>query len=114
MAGLLASTGRTNLVSNMDLARLLKSVGQKTFVEYYHLFADSNLSSQEVVERLPERFTLKARRSKTSHARRLFADGLEIEALEVIAASTRSGNEGTARAAQGLLSQIREAKLQSH
>jgi len=91
----------------MDLARLLKSVGQRTFVEYYHLFADSNLSSQEVVDRLPERFTLKARRSKTSHARRLLADGLAVQALEVIAASTRAGNEGTAHAAQEILAQRR-------
>ena len=91
----------------MDLARLLRSVGQKTFVDYYHLFADLTLSSQEVVERLPERFTLKARRSKTSHARMMFKEGLEVQALEVIAASTRAGNEGTAKAAGELLSQLR-------
>ena len=90
----------------MDLARLLKSVGQKTFVDYYHLFADSTLSNQEVVEQLPERFTLKARRSKTSHARMMFKEGLEVQALEVIAASTRAGNEGTAKAAQDLLFEL--------
>ena len=95
-------------MSNMDLARLLRSVGQKTFVDYYHLFGDSTLSSQDVVEQLPDRFTMKARRSKTSHARRLFGDGLEIQALEVIAASTRSGNEGTAKTAQELLNQMRK------
>lgn len=94
-------------MTTMDLARLLRSVGQKTFVTYYHLFADSTLSNQDVVEQLPERFTLKARRSKTSHARMMFKEGLEVKALEVIAASTRAGNEGTAKAAQDLLLELR-------
>lgn len=94
-------------MTTMDLARLLKSVGQGTFVNYYHLFSDQSLTNQEVVESLPERFTLKARRSKTSHARMIINDGLTTKALEVIAASTRAGNEQTAKAAQDLLSEIR-------
>jgi len=92
----------------MDLARLLKSVGQKTFVTYYHLFSDQSLTNQEVVEALPERFTLKARRSKTSHARMILNEGMAIRALETIAASTRAGNEEAAKIAQDLLDEIRE------
>ena len=65
------------------------------------------LSKHEVVEQLPERFTLKARRSKTTHARMTLKGGLEVEALKVIAASTRASNEGTAKAAQELLSRMR-------
>jgi len=95
-------------VTSMDLARLLKSVGQKTFVDYYHLFSDLRLTNQEVVEQLPQRFTLKARNSKTGHARAIFREGLEVEALEFIGSSTRAGNEGTAKAAQELLRQRRE------
>lgn len=88
---------------NMDLDRLLRSVGQRTFVTYFHLFADGTLSNQDVVDALPESFTLKARRSKTSHARAILREGLAIQALEHIAASTRAGNEATAKAAGDLL-----------
>lgn len=94
------------VTTTMDLARLLKSVGQRTFVTYFDLFADQSLTNQEVVEALPERYTLKARRSKTGHARMIISEGLTIKALEVIAASTRAGNEGTAKAAQDLLTKI--------
>jgi len=39
---------------------------------------------------------------------------VSIEVLEVIAASTRAGNEGTAKAAQELLRQAGEIKLRAH
>lgn len=95
-------------MSNMDLARLLKSVGQRTFVNHYWDFADDRLTNGEVADILSrEDFSPKACVSKTYHARDVFAQGLEVEALEKIAASTRGGNEKTAKAAQVLLSEIR-------
>ena len=89
----------------MDLARLLKSVGQRTFVTYYREFGDSTLGNSDVADILLKRegFTEKACRSKTTHARDIFGQGLEVAALKAIAASTRADNQVTANAARELL-----------
>jgi len=94
-------------MSTMDLSRLLKSVGQSTFVTHYRQFADESLSNVEVADLLPKDLTEKSRRSRTTHARDIFSRGLEMEALEVIAASTRAGNEQTAEDARNLLADMR-------
>jgi len=89
---------------------LIRSVGQKVFVDYYHQFSDLGLSNQEVADLLPHKYTEQARNTRTSCARRIFRDGLEVEALELIGGSTRGGNEGTAKAAQDLLTQMGKTK----
>ncbi len=60
-------------MQHQQLARLLNSIGKATFV---HHFADFSLSHQEVVGLLPEEYTLKARHTRTSKARRIFREGL--------------------------------------
>lgn len=70
--------------SKADLVRLLNSVGKSTFVRFYREFADPSLSNQDIAELLPKEFTLKSRQSRTAHARRIFRDGMERQALEII------------------------------
>lgn len=67
-----------------DLARLIRSVGQSTFVRFFYQFADNSLSHEDVVGLLPQDYTLKSRHSRTTHARRIFREGLERDALELI------------------------------
>lgn len=85
----LKSGVRNPAVSIVDLPRLIQSVGQSTFVRYYHEFADPRLTNQQVAEILPSKYTCKSRISRTSHARKIFREGLEAQALELISASKR-------------------------
>lgn len=95
-------------MSSALMQRLLKSVGQRVFVTYYRDFANPALSAADVADMLAvEGFSEKACRSRATHARRIFAEGLEREALEFIASSTRGGNEKTVNMANDLLAQTR-------
>jgi hypothetical protein len=87
---------------NTDLVRLINSIGKSTFVRYYHAFADASLSNQDVVAMLPQEQSLKARNTRTSKARRIFREGLEEDALELICHAERVDDE-TADLAQALL-----------
>ncbi len=75
--------------STVKLVRLLQSVGKRTFVRHYREFGDLSLTNQKVSEMLPSEFTEKSRISRTAHARRIFRDGLQHEALEFICNSAR-------------------------
>lgn len=79
-------------MSSDELKRLLTSVGRAVFVEYYERFADSSLSNQDVADMLPASYTLKSRLSRTSHARSIMSRGLTVDALTLIAESTRLDN----------------------
>jgi hypothetical protein len=63
------------------------------FVEYYNEFKNESNTNKEVVEKLPQKYTLKSRRSRTSHARWIFQNGLHIEALRIITSSDKVANE---------------------
>ena len=92
------------------IQRLVWSVGMSTFVRYYDVFADENLSNQQVIERLRGDITDKSQNSRTSHARTIFREGLQIQALELIADSKRTDDE-TIRGANKLLGAIRRTSL---
>lgn len=79
------------ITSSATLARLLKAIGMECFVNYYHHFADSNLSSADIIEQMHSRegYTEKSCRSRLSKARKVIGDGLSIEALMLIADSGR-------------------------
>ncbi|WP_145553071.1 DUF6998 domain-containing protein [Yersinia canariae] len=79
------------ITSSATLARLLKAIGMECFVNYYHHFADSNLSSADIIEQMHSRegYTEKSCRSRLSKARKVIGDGLSIEALTLIADSGR-------------------------
>jgi serine/threonine protein kinase len=89
-----------------DLVRLIDSIGKNIFITYYAQFADRTLSNKDVVDLLPAEYTLKSRKSRTAHARRIFREGLEREALELISHSDNVGFE-VASEADELLDEIR-------
>jgi hypothetical protein len=73
-----------------DVGALLNSVGKRTFIKYYEAFKDTSISDQEMAGILavdPQKFTSTSIANKTSSARRIFREGLEIEALQIILAS---------------------------
>ena len=85
-----------------DLVRLLNSVGKRAFVRYYCQFSDRTLSHEDLVDLLPKEYTLKARHTRVSKARRILNEGLHRQALELIVKSERV-DEQTARRARELL-----------
>jgi hypothetical protein len=85
-----------------DLIRLLNSIGKEVFVQYFDLFQNSQVSTGEVVGKLPSKYTEKSRRSRTSKARRIIREGLAREALAIIAESDRV-DVAAARRARELL-----------
>lgn len=88
-----------------DVVRLLNSIGKSTFVRYYEEFTDRSLSHDHLVNLLPNEYTLKARHTRVSKARRILDEGLHREALELIAKSERV-DEQTAQRARELLKEI--------
>lgn len=85
-----------------DLDRLIRSIGKSTFVRFYEEFSNSNISNQEMIELLPAEYTLKSRQSRTSKARRILREGLEEDALWMIANSDGVDDE-TAQKVRALL-----------
>jgi len=90
-----------------DLVRLLNSIGKSTFIRYYHQFSDRSLSHETLVDLLPRTYTLKARHTRVSKARRILDEGLHRQALELIANSKRI-DEQTARGARELLKEVQK------
>lgn len=69
------------------LENILNRVGKRTFIKYYYDFKNLNdleQSDKTVVEKIEENYTLKSKISRTSKAKRIFREGLEINALETI------------------------------
>ena len=69
-------------VSTMDI---LNKIGKSTFIEHYYEFKNSLIQPDD----LPENFTLNSKRSRTSKARKIFRDGLQLDALQIIINSGR-------------------------
>lgn len=87
-----------------DVGTLLNSIGKKTFIKYYEAFKDMDISHQEMIDRLaldPQKFTFTSMGNKTSSARRIFREGLEVEALQIILGS--KADIGTVEKARMLL-----------
>ena len=83
-----------------ELDRLLNRVGKGVFVRFYPQFADPRVPDAEIVAMLPQEYTLKSRRSRTSKARRIVREGRQHEALRRIADSERTDPEAVAIAAR--------------
>ncbi|WP_373326340.1 DUF6998 domain-containing protein [Cronobacter turicensis] len=79
------------ITSSVTLVSLLKAIGMECFVNYYHHFSDSNLSSADIIEQMHscEGYTQKSCRTRLNKARKVIRDGLSIEALTLIADSGR-------------------------
>lgn len=74
-----------------DLGRLLNSIGMSTFVRYYEEFSDPLLSTQDVVDVLPSQYTMNSRITRATKARKIFREGLELDALWLVLHSSRVG-----------------------
>ena len=79
---------------------------KRIFVQYFREFGDQNLSNQDVIALLPREYTFKSRTSRTSKSRRIFREGLEEEALSIIASSDRVEPQAAIEASR-LLTQLR-------
>ena len=85
-----------------DLDRLIRSIGMMIFVRFYEDFRNPNISDSEMVERLPAEYTLNSRRTRTTKARRILREGLENDALWMIA-DANGVDAGTAQRVRVLL-----------
>lgn len=71
----------------MTVERLLNTIGKATFIKYYYNFKDCE--RDVCISSFEENFTDKAKSSRTGHAQRIFKNGLEKDALLIIANSHR-------------------------
>lgn len=85
----------------MTLERLLNSVGKSTFVKYYYNF--KNQTSEYCLNHFEEDYTDKAKATRVSHAKTIFKNGWEFEALRLIISSNRVDIEIRQKAKQILL-----------
>ncbi len=84
----------------MSLEKVLSSVGMTVFIRYYDFFRDK--SREECIEAIREDYSDKSKRTRTSHAKRIFREGKQKEALEIVASSNRI-DEATKKLAQDIL-----------
>jgi len=75
----------------MDLIRTLNSIGKSTFVKYYYYF--KNESRNACISAFIENYTDKAKSTRTGHAQRIFREGMQKDALNLIINSTRVDDE---------------------
>lgn len=68
----------------MDLERLLCAVGKQSFVKYYNYFKDENYTSSDILKIITEDYTDKSKRSRLGHAKMIFNNKLNLEALKII------------------------------
>jgi hypothetical protein len=95
---------------------LLRAIGMRVFVQYFHKFRecsdqDTNQAMIALL-RKNEGFTLNACRGRTSKARRIFREGLEEQALSIIAESGRV-EEKFADKARALLMELHGQPMSS-
>ena len=93
------------MMTDEQLARNLKSVGQACFVRYFALFS-SEVAGANIVEILKSEnsFTERSCRSRTSHARSIIRAGFSKTALQMVVSSdSRRVTEETRAKAKELL-----------
>jgi hypothetical protein len=68
-----------------ETMEILNKIGKSTFIEHYYDFKHNLTPADD----LPEDFTTNSKRSRKSKARRIFREGLQLEALQIIMNSNR-------------------------
>jgi len=71
---------------NDDLDTMLNKIGKRIFVEYYNVFKADDKPEDKLTD---EGFSLNSRRSRSSSARRIFRDDIQIAALKNIIQSPK-------------------------
>jgi len=78
-------------ILKLDLMRTLNNVGKSTFVKYYFNF--KNESRYACITSFTEDYTDIAKATRTNHAKRIFREGVNLEALQLIINSGRIDKE---------------------
>lgn len=86
-----------------DLEKMLNKIGKRIFIEYYYIFKEDDNPEEKLID---EDFTLNSRRSRSSSARKVFRDNLQISALKNIIQSSRLDEETLTKAIGILESEI--------
>lgn len=94
--------------STDGLEVILNKIGKKIFVKYYYAFKSDDSPEEALVA---EKFTIASRRSRSSSARWVFRNRLEVEALKSIIASDRVDIDTRHRAEEILTSEMKEMHL---
>ena len=84
-SGELLETHRKETSKGESVMEILNKIGKSTFIEHYYDFKFNRTAADE----LSEDFTMNSKRSRTSKARKIFRENLQIEALKIIMASKR-------------------------
>jgi len=71
------------------LETLIKTIGMKTFVEYYDNFKNNSLQEITHYMNLHENYAPNSIRTKVSVGKKIFKENMEIQALEIISKSER-------------------------
>jgi hypothetical protein len=81
-------------MGNIDVSRLLSSVGMKSFVMNYYDYKNNNLDKEEFAQKLvdenPKASSLGAQITRISKAKSLFEYNKNIEALQLVINSNSS------------------------
>ncbi len=77
------------------LADLLKRIGKRVFVQYYEAFRQENIPNTIFNG---ENFTEKSKNSRKSKARKIFKNGWDRRALQMVVDSVKTNQEARARA----------------
>lgn len=88
----------------MDLVRTLNSIGKSAFVKYYYNF--KNETRDACIAAFTENYTDKAKSTRTGHAQRIFREGMQKDALQLIINSNKVGDETIARAREIMKSEL--------
>ena len=93
-------------MTNEQLKRNLKSIGQTCFVKYFELFASPTIDRIEIIETLKKEtdYTEKSCISRTGHSQSIIRDGRASDALKLVVSSNSPRvSKETRRKAEELL-----------
>lgn len=107
----------SNDIKYADLESTIKAVGKKVFVEFYYDFKNTNISFEELANKLytenPNSKSLQ-QRFRIPRARHIFQLGQEIEALNLIIESKKLPDGVINKAKHILAQELLKNKLQSN
>lgn len=71
-------------MTDSEILRLLNSIGKRVFVEYYEVFKDSGLSTDDKISKLPEEYSYNGSRTRVNCANRIFENKCQTRALQMV------------------------------
>ena len=71
-------------MTDSEILRLLNSIGKRVFVEYYEVFKNSGLSTDDKIGKLPGEYSYNGSRTRVNCANRLFESKCQRRALHMV------------------------------